>query len=76
MAQVIVRWITRDNEAIRLIREKFEMPTYTTVNGLSPADIKEEDMPLFEETSRRGFFDFWYQKWCINGGVLVFKSRQ
>ena len=72
MAQVIVRWITCDNEAIRKIREKFQMPTYTTVNGLSPADIKEEDMPFFEETARLGFFNFCYKKWCIKGGVLVF----
>lgn len=74
MAKVIIRWITRDKEAIRLIRERFQMPQYTTVNGLSPADIKDEDIPLFEETSKRGFFGFWHQKWCIKGGVLVFLS--
>lgn len=72
MAQVIVNWKTKDKEAIRLIRERFNMIPFTTVNGLSPADITDEDMPLFEETAKRGFFSFRFQKWCIKGGSLVF----
>lgn len=75
MAKVVINWRTRDREAIRLIRKRFGIPTYTTVNGLSPADISDEDMAMFEETAKRGFFSFWHQKWCINGGVLAFKSR-
>lgn len=72
MAKVVINWRTRDRDAIRLIREKFGIPVYTTVNGITPADIKNEDMTMFEETARCGFFAFWRHNWCIKGGVLVF----
>ena len=37
------------------IREKFGITAGTTINGETPAEIKDEDLPLLEETARRGF---------------------
>lgn len=37
------------------IRDKFNIPEYTTVNGETPCDIKDEDMGLLRETERRGY---------------------
>lgn len=69
---LIVRWNTRDQEAIAAIRKRFNIPTYTTVNGWSPAEIKPEDMPMFEECARRNFFGIIRRKWCKNGGQYFF----
>lgn len=73
--RLIVRWRTKDKGAIAAIRKRFNIPDYTTVNGFSPAEIKAEDMAVFEECSRRGFFGILHQKWCKNGEVYVFNSR-
>lgn len=70
--RLIVRWNTRDQEAITAIRKRFNIPTYTTVNGWSPAEIKPEDMPMFEECARRNFFGIIRRKWCKNGGQYIF----
>lgn len=53
--KVIIYWNTKDKECIRRIREKFNLSSYLSVNGETPADIKEEDMELLRETERRGF---------------------
>lgn len=37
------------------IRDKFNIPDYTTVNGETPRDIKDEDMELLRECAKRGF---------------------
>lgn len=37
------------------IRNKFNIPDYTTVNRETPCDICDEDMELLRETERRGF---------------------
>ena len=42
-------------EIKRRIRERFNIPDYTTVNGETLADIREEDMELLLETEKRGF---------------------
>ncbi len=65
--KVIIHWRTRDEESIRRIREYFGFPTYTTVNGLSPAIVKPEDREMFEETARRGFFSYRSADWTFNG---------
>lgn len=65
--KVIIRWNTTDVESIRLIRERFGIPRYTTVNGLSPASIKLEDREMFEETARRGYFNYHHVNWTFNG---------
>lgn len=69
---ILVVWTTRDKSLIRRIRERFSLPAYTTLNGITPAKIKPEDMPLLEETARRGFIQIWRRKWCKNGGSISF----
>lgn len=74
--KLVVYWNTRDEETIKKIRQRFGMPTYTTINGWTPAAILEEDMPLLEETARRGFISIMrHLKWCKNGGTYSFISR-
>ena len=74
--KLVVCWSTKDEETIRRIRQRFGMPKYTTINGWTPAEILEEDMPLLEETARRGFISILrHIKWCINGGTYSFISR-
>ena len=46
--EMIVRWITRDADAIAAIRKRFNMPNHTTLNGLTPVDVRNEDMEVFE----------------------------
>lgn len=71
----VIRWNTRDAEAIAAIRKRFNIPEYTTVNGLTPAEIAPEDMEVFEECARRGFFGIMPLKWCKNGDQYIFTSR-
>lgn len=73
--KIIVRWATRDEEAIAAIRRRFNLPSYTTLNGWTPAEIKPEDMAVFEECARRGFFGIIRQKWRKNGDQYIFTSR-
>ncbi len=65
--KLVVRWTTRDRQAVAAIRERFDIPSYTTVNGWSPAEIKEEYIPLFEECARSGLLSIIDKKWCKNG---------
>lgn len=74
--KLIVRWSTRDPEAIAAIRKRFNIPEYTTVNGLTPAEINPEDMEMFEECARRGFFGIIREKWCKNGDQYIFPYRK
>lgn len=55
MRKVVIYWATRDYYIMGRIRRRFGITAGTTVNGESPAEIKEEDFPLLEETARRGF---------------------
>lgn len=73
--KLIIRWITRDATAIAVIRKRFNLPNYTTLNGWTPAEIKPEDIDDLEECARRGFFSIIRQKWCKNGGQYIFTSR-
>lgn len=74
--KLVVYWNTKDKEIIKRIRQRFGMPTYTTVNGYTPAEILEEDTPLLAETAKRGFIlILWHLKWCKNGGTYSFISR-
>lgn len=74
--KLTIRWLTKDKDAIDAIRKRFNMPTYTTLNGWSPALINEEDIELFEECGRRKFFKIMPYKWCKNGGTFSFIFRQ
>lgn len=59
--KVTIYWNTRHldpKDALRIkkkIREKFNIPNYTTVNGETPCEIQDEDMELLQETEKRGF---------------------
>ena len=72
--RVLIRWRTKDLEAIAAIRNRFNIPNYTTVNGLSPAEITLENKDLFEECQRRGFFGIIRRKWRKNGDHYIFNS--
>ena len=73
--KVAVKWITNDKKAIEAIRQRFNIPHYTTLNGWSPAEIKPEDWTVFQECANRGFFGIIDVKWCKNGDLYSFKSR-
>lgn len=56
--KIIIRWHTRNENTIRRIRERFNVPAYTTINGWSPASLKEADRELLDETAQRGFISY------------------
>ncbi|MBR1526877.1 MAG: hypothetical protein IJ640_09515 [Prevotella sp.] len=62
MVKLTIYWATNDKEVNRKIRERFNIPYWMTVNGETDAEIKEEDMPLLEETARRGFIQIRYKQ--------------
>ena len=70
----VIRWVTRDGQAILAIRKRFNIPDYVTLNGYSPALVDERDMEVFEECARRGFFSIIPLKWCKNGEAFAFIS--
>lgn len=37
------------------IKERFNIPNYTSINGETPCEIKDEDLELLRECERRGF---------------------
>ena len=53
--KVTIYWVTKDSDKIARIRERFGIGTYRSVNGETPAEIREEDMELLREIERRGF---------------------
>ena len=65
--KIIIHWHTRDEESIRLIREYFGIPRYTTLNGMTTALLKPENKEMFEETARRGYFSYRRVDWTFNG---------
>lgn len=65
--KVVIYWVTKDWDAIAAIRKHFNLPKYTTINGQTPGAIEEQDMPMFEETARRGFFRYRETEWTFNG---------
>lgn len=74
--QLWVKWLTRDEDAIEQVRRRFNMPHYTTLNGLTPCEIDSTDMELLRETARRGFLSILNAKWCKNGDTFSFISRK
>lgn len=53
--KLTIYWVTKDAQSIQRIREKFNLPSYRSVNGETPVEIQEEDLPLLRETEKRGF---------------------
>ncbi len=65
--RILIHWITKDEDSIRFIRERFGIPRYTTVNGHTPAILPIEDVDMFEETVRRGYFTYQQVDWVFDG---------
>ena len=61
MVKLTIYWATNDAETKRKIRERFNISCGISVNGETETEIKEEDMPLLEETARRGFIQIRYK---------------
>lgn len=61
MVKLTVYWLTKDKEAIAKIRERFGIPEGISVNGETNAEIREDMMPLLEETAKRGFLQIRYK---------------
>lgn len=67
--KIVIHWNTRDEEAKELIRKRFGMPRYTTVNGQTPAVLPADDIVMFEETARRGYFTYRRVDWTFTGAT-------
>jgi hypothetical protein len=67
--KIVIYLNTKDEEAIRMIRERFGIPRYTTVNGQTPAILPTDDIVMFEETARRGYFTYRRVDWTFNGAT-------
>lgn len=59
--KLTIYWVFNDSPTNNKIRERFGIPHTMTVNGETDAEIKEEDMPLLEETEKRGFIKIRYK---------------
>lgn len=65
--KIVILWNTKDEEAIKKIRARFKIPKYTTLNGFTPAILPAQDLAMFEETARRGYFNYRRVEWTFNG---------
>lgn len=59
--KVTIYWVNKKIEVQKRIRERFGIGDYTTVNGETPAEIKDEDVELLRETERRGFIQLRFK---------------
>lgn len=50
----VIYWVTKDQEIIKWIKDRFNISSYTSVNGESPANIKDEDWELLKECEKKG----------------------
>lgn len=50
-----IYWKTNDAKKMKRIRERFNIPIYTTINGETPCEIKEEDIELLREVEKIGY---------------------
>ena len=65
--KIVIHWNTKDEEAIKKIRARFKIPKYTTLNGFTPAILPAQDFAMFDETARRGYFNYRRVEWTFNG---------
>lgn len=69
-----VYWCSRTTrEEIKKIRERFGITAGTTINGESPADIADADLPLLRETEKRGYIQIRKNKPELKG---LLKTRE
>lgn len=75
--KLTVKWLTRNPATVASIRERFSIPRYTTLNGLSPVTVEgEEEKELLRECERRGFLRIMPYDWVKNGVHFTFKYRK
>lgn len=67
--KIVIHWNTKNDDAIRMIRERFGIPRYTTVNGQTPTVLPTDDIVMFEETAKRGYFTYQRVDWTFNGAT-------
>ncbi len=65
--KIVLKWCTKDEEAIAAIRKRFNLPKYTTINGFTPGTLEQEDKAVFDECVNRGFFTYREADWQFNG---------
>ena len=58
----VIYWRTKDTPTRWKICRRFKIHYHVTVNGETQADIRKEDVELFRETARRGYFDIRFKK--------------
>lgn len=59
--EVTIYWVTKDPDKISRIQARFGLGTYVSVNGETPANIKDEDIELLRETEKRGFIQLRFK---------------
>lgn len=42
--KITIYWVTRDWDLIRRLREKYRLPQYMSVNGLTEAEVDKETL--------------------------------
>ena len=47
--RITIYWVTRDWNLIHRIREKYRLPQYMTLNGLTEAEVDEETLSQLKE---------------------------
>ncbi len=60
--KLTIYWKTKDRTSISRIREKFNLPSYVSINGETPCDVREEDLELLRECEHRGFIQIRNKK--------------
>lgn len=53
--KITIYWRTTNQEDIKRIREKFNLPNYTSINGETPCEVSDSDLPILLEVEKRGF---------------------
>lgn len=61
MMRVTIYWVTKDETLRKRIRERFGIDNYTSINGETFAEIKDEDVELLRETEKRGFIQLRFK---------------
>lgn len=59
--RVTIYWVTKDETLRKRIRERFGIDNYTSINGETFAEIKDEDVELLRETEKRGFIQLRFK---------------
>ena len=57
-----IYWHVKDGPARWKICRRFGIQSGMTVNRETQADIREEDLGLFRETARRGYFEIRFKR--------------